>query len=278
MYARATVAALLAMGPSAHAASPDSPAAEQRQFQQYFQAKFPGVPLDEFANGAYAIDPSMRKQWEDILQMPPYDFAIDEGKRLFEHPFADGKTYAQCLPGGGVGTRQSYPRFDPASGTVITLPIALNGCRTASGEPALDLESGPMAALTAYLASTSRGKPFAVTIPDDPRALAAFADGRAAFDDPRGTATTSCASCHVAGAGVRPDGGSIAPALGILASFPIYRSGWGEMGTVARRIRSCDAGIGNTPLAADAPTYRNVEFYLSFMSNGVAIAGPGARP
>ena len=38
-----------------------------------------------------------------------------------------------------------------------------------------------MAALTAYMAYTSRGKPFDIKIPDDPRALAAYENGKEYF-------------------------------------------------------------------------------------------------
>jgi sulfur-oxidizing protein SoxA len=275
------VLAMAAGRPAAAAAPPApaaEPAAEQRDFQAFFRQRFPTVPLDSFADGPYAVDAAMRRQWQEIMQMPPYEFAVDEGKRLFETKFTDGGSYADCLPGGGVGTRQDYPYFDTKRAVVVTLPVAINECRQRHGEAPLDVEAGPMASITAYLASTSRGKKTAVVVPDDPRARAALEAGRALFSDPHGPSGLSCAGCHVQGAGARPDGGTIAPALGILASFPIYRSGWGGMGTAARRIRSCDASMGGGKLPADAEPYREIEYYLSYMSDGVAVAGPGARP
>ena len=259
------------------AAAPD-PAAERQRFQDSFRARFPAVTLDGFADGPYAIDPAMRRQWQDIMQIPPYDFAVDEGRQLFETKFADGGSYAGCLRGGDVGSRQEYPYFDTKTGEIVTLPVEINACRVQHHEAPLDETSGPLASIAAYIASTSRGRKTAVVVPDDPRALAAFAAGRALFDGPRGSSGRSCASCHVQGAGMRPDAGTIAPALGILASFPVYRSAWGAMGTVARRMRDCDAGLGSPRLAADDTQYRDMEYYLSYMSDGVAIAGPGARP
>ena len=73
-------------------------------------------------------------------------------------------------------------------------------------------------------------------------------------------------------------GDILAPALGILASMPIYRSDWGSMGTIDRRFVSCLAQVRAVPLPAGDPAYRSLEYYLSYMSNGVAIAGPGTRP
>ena len=63
--------------------------------------------------------------------------------------------------------RQNYPQFDEKSGKVITLELALNQCREANGEKAISYTGDDMAALTAYMAFTSRGKPFDIKIPDD---------------------------------------------------------------------------------------------------------------
>ena len=71
-------------------------AADQKAFQAFFQARFPDVPFADFANGPYAVNAPMRKQWEEIMQFPPYDFALDEGRTAFETPFANGKSYADC--------------------------------------------------------------------------------------------------------------------------------------------------------------------------------------
>ncbi len=220
----------------------------------------------------------MRAQWQDIMQIPPYDFAVEEGRHLFETKFADGRSYASCLRNGGIGTRQIYPYFDVASGQVVTLPDAINMCRTAHHEAPLDVETGAIASIDAYIAKTSRGHVTDVAVPDDRRAVSALAEGKRLFEQQRGPSHFSCAGCHVGGAGARPDAGTIAPALGILASFPIYRSAWGNMGTAARRIRGCDKSTGGPDLPADSYQYRAIEFYLATMSNGVPVAGPGARP
>ena len=60
---------------------------------------------------------------------------------------------------------------------MITLDVALNECRQTNGEEPLDYTKDDMAAVTAYMAFTSRGKPFDIKIPNDPRALAAYRRG-----------------------------------------------------------------------------------------------------
>ena len=93
-----------------------------------------------------------------------------------------------------------------------------------------------MAALTAYMAYTSRGKPFDIKIPNDPRALAAYQKGEEYFYTRRGQLNFSCASCHVQSAGDHIRTEVLAPALGLVAALPIYRSEWGGMGTTSRRL------------------------------------------
>ena len=118
------------------------------------------------------------------------------------------------------------------TGQVETLEGAINRCRVENGEKPLDPMTGLMASLSAVMSESSRGKPFAIAIPDDPRALAAYDRGKEFFYSRKGQLGVSCASCHMSPAGERMRGDILAPALGILAAMPIYRSDWGSMGTI----------------------------------------------
>ena len=269
--------ALAAAAPPA-APVPADPQADQKAFQAFFTARFPDVKWADFGNGPYAMDAGMRKQWEEIMQLPPYEFAVDEGKDEFEKPFANGKHYGDCFANGGIGVRQNFPYFDTATGEVVTLDLAINRCRTANGEKPLPYQTGMMASITAYMAETSRGKPFDIKIPDDPRARAAYEAGKQFFYTRRGQLNFSCASCHVTSSGQRMRGDVLAPALGVLAAFPIYRSDWGSMGTIDRRFVTCSSQMRSVPLPPQDPAYRNVEYFLSYMNNGILITGPGTRP
>ncbi|ACA14728.1 sulfur oxidation protein [Methylobacterium sp. 4-46] len=262
----------------APAAEMADPKADLKAFQAYFYEKFPDVKHEDFVNGPYSMDAGMRKQWEEKEEFPPYDFAIDKGKELFETPFKNGKTFADCFENGGIGIRQTYPRFDAKLGEVVTLEYAVNLCLTENGEKPYSYVKDEMAAVTAYMAFTSRGKPFAIEVPNDPRALAAYEAGKQYFYTRRGQLNFSCASCHVQNPGNRIRAEVLAPAFGITAALPIYRSEWGGMGTATRRYMSCNSQVRGTPLAPDDVLYRDVDYFLSFMSNGLPISGPGARP
>jgi sulfur-oxidizing protein SoxA len=269
---------VLAFVAPVRAADTVDPAAEFKAFRDYFTQKFPNVPLNDFVNGPYSMDADLRKQWEAIDDFPPYDFAVDRGKEMFANPFKNGKTYGDCFESKGIGVRQNYPYFDTNTGEVITLELALNRCREANGEVAFSYVKDEMASLTAYMAFTSRGKPFDIQIPNDPRALAAYQNGEKYFYTRRGQLNFSCASCHVQNPGNHIRTEVLAPALGILAAMPIYRSEWGGMGTISRRFVTCNSQVRGVPLQPQDEEFRDVEYYLSYMANGLPIAGPGARP
>jgi sulfur-oxidizing protein SoxA len=254
------------------------PAAEAKAFRNYFTRKFPNVKLDDFVNGPYSLNEDMRAQWQEIEQFPPYEFALERGKELFGTPFKNGKTYADCFPNQGIGIRQNYPYFDLRDGKVVTLELALNRCRESNGEIPVSYLGDDMAALTAYMAFTSRGKRLDIKIPDDPRALRAYQNGKRYFYTRRGQLNFSCATCHVQNPGEHLRAETLAPALGILNAMPIYRSDWGSMGTISRRFATCDSQIRSMPLEAQGEEYRDLEYYLSYLSNGLPVSGPGARP
>ncbi len=274
-----TIAALVVAGarPTAAADSID-PDADFKAFRDYYTKRFPNVPLNDFVNGPYSMDAELRKQWEAIDDFPPYDFAIDRGKQMFATAFKNGKTYGDCFPEKGIGIRQTYPYFDDKTGEVITLELALNRCREANGEEPYSYVKDEMASLTAYMAFTSRGKPFDIKIPNDPRALAAYQKGEEYFYARRGQLNFSCASCHVQNPGNHIRTEVLAPALGIVAAMPIYRSEWNGMGTMSRRLVTCNSQVRGVPLKPQDELYRDVEYYLSYMSNGLPVSGPGARP
>ena len=271
------VVCVLALTP-ARADDKTDPEMDRKAFQAFFFAKFPKLKKEDFGDGPYAVNAEMRKQWKEIMEFPPYDLALDDGHAEWGKPFANGKTYADCFDNKGEGVRQTYPRFLAATGQVETLEGAINRCRVENGEKPLDPMTGTMAALTAVMSETSRGKPFAIEIPDDPKALAAYERGKEFFYSRKGQLGMACASCHMSPAGERLRGDILAPALGIVAAMPIYRSDWGSMGTTIRRISTCSSQTRAVPLKPDDEDYRDLEYFLTYMSNGIPVVGPGTRP
>jgi len=249
------------------------PAADQKAFQKYFLDLFPKLKLNDFKDGVYAIDAASREQWEEIEEFPPYELAIDSGEQLYHKYESALKT---CLPNGGIGVAQTYPRFDDQKGEVITLALAVNNCLKAAGEKPMKYEKGPIADLLSYLAFTSRGKIFKTEIQSD-AAKAAYEKGKHFFYARRGQLNMACAHCHVDNAGKYIRADILSPALGHVTHFPVYRSKWGAMGTLHRRFAGCNKQVRAKPFKAQSEEYRDLEYFLTYMSNGIEANGPGAR-
>lgn len=267
-----TTVGLLAFGSGVLA----GPEEDRQAFENYFTSKFSNTPVEDYINGIYSIDAPSREQWEEIEEFPPYEIAIEEGQVLFETPFANGKSYADCFENGGIGIRQNYPYFDTDRGEVITLELAINECRQANGEEPLAYAKGAIASISAYMAFTSRGEPINVEIPND-AALAAYEDGKQFYYSKRGQLNFSCFDCHGTSAGQNVRADRLSPALGHPSHFPVYRSKWGGMGTLHRRFKGCNEQVRAKGFKPQSETYRNLEYFLTYMSNGLAYNGPGAR-
>ena len=254
-----------------------TPQQDLKEFQSFYQDRFPDTPFEDYVNGVYSIDPASREQWEEIEEFAPYELNITKGEVLFNASFANGKTYASCFENGGIGIRQNYPFFDTDRGEVITLELAINECRQANGEKPLKWKKGHIADISAYMASTSTGKVFDITIPDDPRALAAYERGKKHFYQKRGQLNMACADCHKFYSGNKIRADLQSPALGHLTHFPVYRSKWGGLGTTHRRYGGCNKQVRAKPFPAQSEEYRALEYFHTYMSNGLAVNGPGAR-
>jgi len=269
-----TVGAALLAGAQLVQATPEQ---DKAAFQAYFAKRFPNVPFNDYVNGVYSLDKGSREQWEEIEEFPPYELDLSEGETLFNTPFKNGKSYADCFENGGIGIRQNYPYFDTKAGKVKTLEMEINECRKANGEKPYKWKRGKIASVSAYMASTSRGKTINIVIPDDPRALAAYEDGKRHYYAKRGQLNFSCANCHVNGAGQKVRADMLSPGLGHPSHFPVYRSKWGNLGTLHRRYAGCNKQVRAKPFEAQSTEYANLEYFHTFMSNGLTINGPGAR-
>jgi L-cysteine S-thiosulfotransferase len=50
------------------------------------------------------------------------------------------------------------------------------------------------------------------------------------------------------------------------------------MGTTSRRFITCNSQVRGVPLEPQAEDYRDLEYFLSYVANGLPISGPGSRP
>jgi sulfur-oxidizing protein SoxA len=254
-----------------------SPEQDLKDFRAYFTKRFPDTPVNDFVNGVYSIDAASREQWEEIEEFPPYELNIEKGETLFNTPFANGKSYADCFDNGGIGIAHRYPFFDQESGQVITLEGSINACRAVNGELPLGWSKGAIADVSAYMHYTSRGQVINVVVPDNPAAMAAYERGKNHFYAKRGQLNMACADCHVYYSGSKIRADLLSPALGQASGFPVYRSKWGGLGTLHRRYGGCNKQVRAKPHKSQSDEYKALEYFHTYMSNGLEINGPSAR-
>ncbi|MGV6827469.1 MAG: sulfur oxidation c-type cytochrome SoxA [bacterium] len=275
------VAALCALGiGSSHAgnkmAADTTPAEDLKTYRDFFMKRFPGVPLQEFANGVYAIDKVSRDSWLAIEEFPPYEVGIEDGEGIWNTPFANGKSFSSCFA-DGPGQRKNYPAWDDKSKSVVTLPQAINACLKANGEKEYKYIKGKnMNALLAYMGYESRGQKTDVKVPNAD-AVAAYNDGKTFYFARRGQLNFSCAHCHVESAGMHIRTDVLSPLLGHTTGWPVYRSKWGSLGTLHRRFRGCNNQVRAKPFSGQSEEYRNLEYFMTHVSNGIEYNGPSAR-
>ncbi len=254
-----------------------NPAQDLNAFQKYFSSKFPNLPFREYINGVYAIDAESRSQWQEIEEFPPYELSISEGESEWKKPFSNGKTYQSCFPWPvNEGIRSHYPHWDVEHKRVVTLERALNECREANSEKPLEWEDSKLVGLSAYLAFHSRGKAMNVTIPNE-EAKHAYAEGKHFFYTKRGQLNVSCADCHVYNASQKIRADILSPALGHASHFPVYRSEWEGIGGLHRRFVGCNKNVRAKPFQEQGVEYSNLEYFLTYMNNGLSFNGPAVR-
>ena len=266
-------AALLAIAPATMATNPT---ADLNKFRDHFKERFPGTAFNDYINGIYSIDAPSREQWEAIEEFPPYETSIDAGAEMWNTAFANGKTYAACFGDDTASIRGKYPYYDANRDEVITLELAINECRKAHGEKPLKYKKGAIADLSAFIAFEGRGNKIDVKVEGN-GAVKWYERGRKHFYAKRGQLNMSCADCHRWNAGnyVRAD--RLSPALGQVSHFPVYRSKWGNLGTLHRRYAGCNKQVRFKPFKAQSAEYRALEYFHTYMSNGLEWNGPGAR-
>ena len=242
------------------------------QIQSYFKNRFTNVPFDDFSNGVYALDPIARENWEALEEFPPYEIYIDAGESLWAE---NEDIYNNCFP-QGPGIKHLYPKWDDELNTVVTIPLLINNCREKHGLSQLDYMGEEINSLGAFIAYQSRGKIINIDVPND-SALLAYLQGKKFYFTRRGQLNFACFHCHFDNAGKKLRTESLGPALGQTTGWPTYRNKWGALGPLHKRYIGCNKQVRAAPLPAQSEMYRNLEYFHTYMNNGLIINGPSVR-
>lgn len=252
---------------TAAAATPEQ---DRQRFIEAFAQRFPGVPLEDYVYGAMIANPDARKQYEQIMEFPPFLADIEEGRRIWDSAFRNGRTFADCFPNGGRNVAGNYPYFDSARQKVVTFEMALNDCRHANGEDEFAYgERRPMGVLTAYARTLSDGMRMNIRV-DSPAAREKYEAGKALFFRRIGQLNAACAGCHLHNAGKIMRMEIISPALGHAAHWPVFRGGE-ELMTFQGRFKRCMEQMRAVPYGYASEEWNNLEYFLSYISNGIPL-------
>jgi len=264
------LAALLAcLGAGAALAEP-APEDDRARLEAFFRKQFPDLRIEQYVYGAMLFDPEAMAQYRGIMEYPPFAGEVEKGEILWRTPMRSGLTYADCLPNRGRMIAGNYPMFDEAKGRVVTLEDAINACRVANNEaPYPHGDPASMGALTAYLRGLSDGMKMNIRVEGE-GARRAFADGRRTFYARAGQLNFSCANCHVDNAGNRLRGELLSPVIGQATHWPVFRGG-DQLVTLQARYASCHRLARHVPDALGSTRYNNLEYFHSYLSNGLPL-------
>jgi len=169
----------------------------------------------------------------------------------------------------------SYPTFDQRLKRVITLEMAINQCLKAHNETLYDhADAKTMGAVLAYLRSLSNAQKVAVRVPA--AAADRFEQGRRLYYSRLGQRNFACASSHVQGAGKRYAETPLSPAIGQATHWPVIRKG--EPVTLQERMRECLELMGAAPFPAGSDELNTLEYFLTYLSNGLPMTANAWRP
>ena len=241
------------------------------RLQRDYRALAPG----DYALGSAAFDPELRAKLEENAGAAAASGVLEAGKALWNRKFKDGRTIAGCFPNGGRRIAGAYPQYDSRLKRVVTLETAINQCLKAHNEAPLDIDNPQaMGALSAYVRSLSDKQKVAVRVPA--AAEERFEQGRRIYFTRMGQQNFACASCHVQGAGKRYADMPLSPAIGQATHGVFIRDA--KAVTLQARVRECLERMGVAPFAAGSDELNNLEYFLTYLSNGLAIQPNPWRP
>lgn len=259
----------IALGSVALNASTD-PERDRLAFVELYQKKFPNKSLDDYVYGALMLSEDAMQQYDSIMEWPPFSPVIDQGKAMWEQPFKNGKTYADCFPNDGKMVAGNYPLYDEKLGKVVTFEMAINLCLVANNEPPLKIsDMNMLGVLMSYARTLSDGMKMNIKV-DSPAALEKFEAGKRFFYTRRGQLNFACASCHVQNAGNTLRTEILSPTIGQATHWPVFRGG-DNLNTIQARYKRCLEQIRAVPLEQGGEDFNNLEYFHSYLSNGLPL-------
>lgn len=247
-----------------------SPEKDRAAIITSFQEKFPGVPLENYVNGALMLSLDAQAQFDSIMAFPPFQGEIERGERLWEKPFRNGKTFADCFANGGRNIAGNYPYYDAKSDRIVTFEMDINRCRRDNSEAEFGYnDKATMGLVSAYARTLSDGMHVNVRV-EGAGALAKYEQGKKLFFTRTGQYHFACASCHLHNAGKILRTEILSPALGQTTHWPVFRGG-DDLYTLHMRYRRCLDQMRAVVFPSGSEELNNLEYFHSYLSNGLLM-------
>ena len=260
-----TLAAACIGGP-AHA----SPEQDRAAFIALYHDKFPAAALEDYVNGALMLSADARAQFDSIMEFPPFQGDIDRGRTLWETPFRNGKTFASCYANGGRNIAGNYPYYDSGNDRVVTFEMDINRCLRDNGEAEYKFsDKATMGILTAYARTLSDAMRVDVRVAGT-GAIAKYEQGKKLYFTRIGQYNFACASCHMVNAGKILRTEILSPTVGQTTHWPVFRGG-DNLNTLHMRYRRCMEQMRASPFPAGSEELNNLEYFQSYLSNGLPM-------
>lgn len=225
----------------------------------------PPIAKRDVRSGSTFTSATIQAQQKDDDRNPGMLW-VDQGRDIFARDCLSCHAEAK-----GLATQ--LPRLK-AGGSVITLESEINRCQVERVKTtAYPIESQPLLSLATYLAFSSRGQ--AQQVAANVTQSAAWQRAHNEFTRVQGKLDFNCRSCHDQLYGKRVRNQNISQGYGV--GYPAYRVEWQTLGSLNRRLRACFFGMETVVPAATDPILADLELYLAWRAQGLAIEAPAVR-
>jgi L-cysteine S-thiosulfotransferase len=215
----------------------------------------------------------------------PAVLAAEKALALWTRQGPAGKACADCHKDGAEksmqGVATGYPKYVAPYQRVMSIEDFLTVHAPATTGMAMLSQSEENLNMAILLKMQSNGMPVNLDL-TSPEMQAALERGKASFYKRVGERQHACADCHTSapgkGAGKFLGGRLLGDAAaGLTNHFPTWRTNFGLVWDIRKRMQFCMLPLGMNYLPADAVEYAELELYLTSFAHGKPMHVPGIR-
>ena len=234
------------------------------------------LPLASLRSGIEFAGRDVRALQDDAATNPA-QLWLEQGRALWDAPAgASARSCRSCYDDVATlrGAAVAHPRPDAASGRLFNLEDRIRQCRGEQQRaPVPDFESDELLALTLWVTQASVDLP--LRTPIDAALQPHWQAGADLFNRRQGQLNLSCANCHDHNWGRRLYTDTLSQ--GHPNGYPLYRLEWQKPGSLARRLRSCQAGVRAEMSDWGDASLRQLSLYLMWRAEGLPVEVPAVR-